>query len=94
MNDEIQKVEFEEKCPVCGAHLKFKITKRDRSYNSYIIEGCKHFAQEEILQNKYRMICNMLKELYENPDLLYARYKKREELERMKLLGIDIQKYL
>ena len=93
-NNEIQQVEWTEKCPCCKKEIKFKITKRDRSYAPYIIQGCKHFAEEYIDQSKYRMIVNMLKELYENPDLLYARMKKKEEIDKLKMLGIDINKYL
>ena len=94
-NNDIQKVEFEELCPVCKEVLKFKITKDDnRNYKAYITKGCNHFAEEFINQSKYRMIVNMLKALYEDVDLLYARMKKKEEIEKMKLLGIDITKYL
>lgn len=91
----IQKVEFEESCPVCGGVLKFKITKdNNRNYKAYITQGCKHFAEEYINQSKYRMIVNMIKSLYEDVDLLYARMKKKEEIEKLKMMGIDIHKYL
>ena len=90
-----QKVEWEEKCPICKEVLKFKITKdNNRTYRAYVTKGCKHFAEEFIDQCKYRMIVNMLKALYEDVDLLYARIKKKEELTRMKMLGVDITKYI
>ena len=90
-NKEIQKVEFEELCPVCKEKIKFKITKNDRNYNAYIVKGCKHFAEGDFIdQSKYRRITIIIKQLIEDIDLLYARMKKREDLEKLKMLGIDI----
>lgn len=94
-NKEIQSVEWTEKCPCCKKEIKFRITKdNNRNYRAYISQGCKHFADEFVDQSKYRMIVNMYKQLYEDTDLLYARMKKKEEIEKLKMLGIDINKYL
>ena len=93
--DNIQAVEWFEKCPCCKKEIKFKITKDDnRSYRSFIIEGCSHFAVGFIDQCKYRQVVNMLKQLYNEPDLLYATYKKREQIEKARMLGIDVSKFL
>lgn len=95
MENNIQSVEFEELCPVCKEKIKFRITKdNNRNYRSYVIKGCSHFADGFVDQCKYRMIVNMLKQLYEDTDLLYARMKKKEELEKAQMLGIDISKYI
>lgn len=94
-NNVIQKVEWEERCPICKEKLSFEISKGDnRTYKSYIRKGCKHFCEGYVDQSKYRQIVHMLREMYENPDLLYATMKKREQLEKARMLGIDISKYI
>ena len=92
-NNNIQAVEWTEKCPCCKKEVKFRLTKDDnRNYRSYVIKGCSHFHEEFIDQSKYRMICNMYKQLYEDTDLLYARIKKKQDIEKLKMLGIDVSR--
>ena len=93
-NKEIQSVEWTEKCPCCKKEITFKITKRDRSYTSYIVRGCEHFAVGFVDQCKYRQVVNMLKQLYNEPDLVFSTYKKREQIEKARMLGRDISNYI
>lgn len=88
------KVEYYEQCPICKEKIKIRITKSDRNYKAFIIEGCKHIGEGQVNQATYRILVNMLKALYEDTDLIYSTRKKKEELENLKKLGIDITKYL
>ena len=92
--ERIDKVEYYEQCPICKKNINIRITKRGRDYNAFILEGCSHVAEGQVDQAKYRILINMIKALYQDTDLIYSTRKKKEELENLKKLGIDITKYL
>ena len=93
--ERIDKVEYFEQCPVCGAKIKIIITKSGIYFYSYVEEGCKHIASNEPIDNsKYRLLSNLIKSLYEDVDLKFKQEKTNQTLRKMKELGIDISNYL